>query len=321
MSRPTLAVLMPNYNHARFLPQAIEAVATQSRPPDEFVIVDDASTDNSVEVIEAYARQHDFIRLIRHEANRGVVAGTETLQANSTADWLLFASADDYMLPGFFESAMALAEEHPQAGIIFGQVTLVPEGDEERVIETREVKRWQEPLYASPERFLRDFLQQTPTWYSLTHSTLYRREALREMGGFHREVGHLSDTVALRAVGLRHGAGYVPQPCVTWRVTPGSFAAREGWDAEAMLRITSELGTLLRSLEYRDLFPEEYTRRWERDLQAMTLEHFIWKLREPLGSSPWGMVRGRTLKRLLRLQVALQYRGDVAAFIHAHQRG
>lgn len=319
MSTPTLSVLMPNYNHARFLPQAIEAVVSQSRRPDEFIIVDDASTDNSVEIIESYARQHPFMRLLRHEVNRGVIAGTETLIATAKGDWLLFVSADDYVLPSFFAGAMEMAERYPQAGIVFGQVAPVAKANEERVPGTREVKRWREPLYASPATFLRDFLQQTPTWYSLTHSTIYRRTALQEMGGFQREVGHLSDTVAQRALALRYGACYLPQPCVTWRVTSGSFAAREGWDVEAMIRITQNLGTLLRSPGYRDWFPEDYVQRWQRDLWAMTLEHYIWRLRERYGRSAWGMLRGRLLKRLLMLQVALQYHGDVAAFVRQRE--
>ena len=45
MKRPTLTVTLPNYNHAKFLPRAIEELLSQSRPPDEFLILDDASTN------------------------------------------------------------------------------------------------------------------------------------------------------------------------------------------------------------------------------------------------------------------------------------
>lgn len=317
MPKPTLAVLMPNYNHARFIGRALEAVVTQSRPPDEFVIVDDASTDDSLDVLTDYAQRHSFVRLLRHETNRGVVAALATLLANATADWVLFVSADDWVLPGFFEQAMALVEQHPQAGIAFGEVCVVSEADDRRLLETRQVKAWQKPLYATPEVFRRDFLQTTPTWFSLTHSTIYRRDALSAIGGFRRELGHQSDTVALRTLALRHGACYVPQPCAMWRITEGGSAAREARNTPAMLGLIDALGALLRSPEYRDLFPEEYVRRWERDLRAETLEHFILKLREPLGRSAWGILRGRLLKRLLKLQVAVQYHGDIAAFIRA----
>jgi len=320
MSRPTLSVLMPNYNHSQYLPQAIEAVVSQSRPPDEFIILDDGSTDNSVEIIEGYARQHSFIRILKHEPNRGVVAATKALLEAAQGEWLLFASADDYALPGFFEQAMALAERYPQAGILFGQVALVEEGAEDRQIELRQVEHWREPLFALPEVFRREYLEATPTWYSPTHATLYRRAVLEELGGFRPELGHLSDAFALRAAGLKCGAGYLPHPCMTWRVTAGSYAHREGSDAPAMVQITAHLVSLMRSPEYRELFPERYARRWQRDLERMTLERYIWQLREPLGLSAWGMLRGRLLKRYLMLQVALRYRGDVAAFIRSREQ-
>lgn len=318
MPEPTLTAGFPNYNHSHYLPQAIEAILSQSRPPDEFIIVDDASTDNSVEIIESYARQDSRLRLVRHEHNQGAVASLDRVQTEARGDWLYLGAADDYVLPGFFAATMAVAAEHPEAGILFGQVQLVADGDESKVLESREVRRWQESLYAPPARFLHDFLQTTPTWYSLTHATIYRRQALLDLGGFRKEVGHLSDTVALRTLALKFGAGYVPLPCATWRVKPDSFAAGEGWDAETMIRITNNLGTLLRSPGYREAFPEDYVQRWQRDLWAMTLERYIWKLREErFGHSPWGLLQGRVYKRLLRLRVALQHHGDVAAFLQA----
>jgi len=77
MPEPTLTAGFPNYNHSHYLPQAIEAILSQSRPPDEFIIVDDASTDNSVEIIESYARQDSRLRLVRHEHNQGAVASLD----------------------------------------------------------------------------------------------------------------------------------------------------------------------------------------------------------------------------------------------------
>lgn len=70
--RPTLCVLMPNYNHARFLPESLEAILAQSYPPLEVIVLDDASTDNSVEVIESFLRRDPRVRLVRNERNVGV---------------------------------------------------------------------------------------------------------------------------------------------------------------------------------------------------------------------------------------------------------
>src|SRR4051812_2495556 len=59
MSEPVeLSVILPNYNHARCLSRAIEAIAGQSRPPDEIIVIDDASQDNSLEILALARRQH-----------------------------------------------------------------------------------------------------------------------------------------------------------------------------------------------------------------------------------------------------------------------
>ena len=58
MTTPTLSVIMGNYNHAHYLVESIPAILNQSFRPKEFIIIDDASTDNSVEIIEGFAKSY-----------------------------------------------------------------------------------------------------------------------------------------------------------------------------------------------------------------------------------------------------------------------
>jgi glycosyltransferase involved in cell wall biosynthesis len=313
-----LTACIPNYNHSRYLPEAIEAVLSQSRPPDEFLVLDDASTDRSVEIIESYARACPHLRLVRNERNLGVVASLDRLLRMATGDYVYFGAADDYVMPGFFAQGMALAEQYPDAGLVFGQVALRGHDprDPERV-EIRRVPRWREPRYASPQAFLHDYLEQVPTWYPPTHAILYRRELFLEEGGFRGDLGHLCDSFTLRAIALCWGACYLPQPGATWRLTPGSYAAGEGREVATMLPIIENLYALLRSPQYRDRFPESYARRWKRELERMVLDHYLWTLREPWGRSPAALLRGRLLKRYLLARVALSYHGDIPAFLRS----
>ena len=52
MKRPTLSIVVPNYNHGHYLPECLDSILSQSWPPDELIVIDEASTDNSVAVIE-----------------------------------------------------------------------------------------------------------------------------------------------------------------------------------------------------------------------------------------------------------------------------
>ncbi len=60
--KPTLSVCTPVYNDERYLLRALESVAAQSRPPDEYIIVDDGSSDRCPEIIAEFASKYDFVR-------------------------------------------------------------------------------------------------------------------------------------------------------------------------------------------------------------------------------------------------------------------
>ncbi len=260
MSRPTLCVVMPNYNHARYLPEAIEGVLGQTRPADEFIILDDASTDESAAIIEKYAGAHPSIRFLRNEKNMGVVEAHRRLFSEARCDYVCTAPADDVHLPRYYELGMQFAETYPQAGIIFGKLRVI-DGAGNFLAELG-VRRWAVPLYASPEQFLREYLEVEAPSHSLCGGTIYKAAAFREVGWYRAELGSWSDTFAARAIGLKYGACYIPEPVVNWRRHTGSFsdAARE--DGGRALELISRAACLMRSPEFHDRFPEAHVSRW-----------------------------------------------------------
>ena len=132
MSGPTLSALMPNYNHAEYLPRAIEEIVHQTRPPDEFIVLDDASTDDSVRIIESYLEQYPFMRLVRNERNLGVIRSHRRLFEMAGGDYVYAGAADDGRFPAAFELGMEMAGRHPEAGLVFGKALVVDEQDRQR---------------------------------------------------------------------------------------------------------------------------------------------------------------------------------------------
>src|SRR5215471_18121754 len=112
---PSLSVVVPNYNHAKFLPTCLTAILRQSSKPLEILVLDDASTDNSLEVIRQFAAEHPLIRLVQNEKNLGVMPNLNKGVELSRGEYVYIASADDEVVPGLFEKSLRLLAEHPEA--------------------------------------------------------------------------------------------------------------------------------------------------------------------------------------------------------------
>jgi glycosyltransferase involved in cell wall biosynthesis len=110
-----VSVVIPCYNQAHFLGEAIESVLSQSYTNFEIVVVDDGSTDNTSEV----AGRYDGVRLIRQE-NRGLSGARNTGIRHSEGEYLVFLDADDRLLPGALEVGLWWFGAHPECAFVSG---------------------------------------------------------------------------------------------------------------------------------------------------------------------------------------------------------
>ena len=330
MSSTVLSVVTPNYNHGHLIGRAIEAVVSQSRHPDEYLILDDASTDNSLEIIDRYASKYSVIRVLRNKRNLGVLGCAKRLLAEASGDYVYCGSADDYVLPGFFESAMEMADRYGQLGIIMGQATQVDERGQE--IKTIGIPEWSEPVHLTPERYLRDFFDVKHPGIGGGSSTVYKRSALLDAGGFRPELLSFADTFAARAIGLKHGACYISAPCAAIYRSGDTFSGQTSMNPKRNLDIMARAAWLMRSDEFSDRFPEASVRSWERRYRENIVGHYEKELRASIGSlagiygkscsdgSNEQRVFRRCLKALLKVPIwwskkrLQRYQGDVSCY-------
>lgn len=95
MKTPTVSILIPTYNYARYLPEAIESILAQDFSDFELIIADDASSDNTVEICEAYANRDARIRFFRHEKNLGLVENFNWCLRQACGKYIKYMLADD----------------------------------------------------------------------------------------------------------------------------------------------------------------------------------------------------------------------------------
>lgn len=102
-----VSVVMPVYNAARWLKRPVESVLAQTHRALELIAVDDGSSDDSVALIEAYARGDDRIRLLRQPQNGGVAAARNAGLDMARGDYVAFLDADDWWHPRKLELQLA----------------------------------------------------------------------------------------------------------------------------------------------------------------------------------------------------------------------
>lgn len=234
MPSVSLSVILPNYNHGKLIPRALRAYLNQTPPAKEIIIIDDGSTDDSVEVIENFAGRHPSIRFIRHAANCGIVAAVKSGLAVATGEYVLFGSSDDYVLPGLFDRALTALNENPRAALFCSGVALVDVAN--RVIGLRPVTQpCRGPSYLSPDA-IRRAIRTTDFWFIGT-SAVYRRRLLAEVGYFDARLGSIGDVLTDRLLAFRHGFFFDPAVLAVYNKDPTSFSARSALSVKDSCRV------------------------------------------------------------------------------------
>ena len=185
---PKVSVIIPNYNHASYLPRRIESVLAQTFQDIEIIVLDDHSPDHSREIIESYARKHPQIKTFFNERNSGSPFAQWNRGAEmAVGEYLWFAESDDFCEPSLLEKLVPLLDSNPNVGIAYAQTYLVDEKDEiknsyQKNLEfIYESDAWQRPFVKSGKEACREWL--------LFHNpipnasgALIRREAFMKAG-------------------------------------------------------------------------------------------------------------------------------------------
>jgi glycosyltransferase involved in cell wall biosynthesis len=119
-----VSVVIPCYNQAHFLPDAVESVLSQSYRDFEVIVVDDGSQDDTQEVASAYVAKDPRVRLIRQQ-NRGLAGARNRGLAESRGEYVVFLDSDDLLLEEALEVGVRELESHPQCAFVSGQYTAI----------------------------------------------------------------------------------------------------------------------------------------------------------------------------------------------------
>jgi glycosyltransferase involved in cell wall biosynthesis len=223
-------VVLPNYNHAKLISRALQALMAQEHVPDEIIVVDDGSADDSVRVIEEFAATVPAVTLLRNDQNIGVIRTLERGFRATRGTYVYFAAADDFVLPGFFDIALQRLDANPDLGLFCGEAVLT-DGLTNKPLGVRPAV-WprMNPGRVEPAR-ARRLLETTDNWI-LTGSSVFRRESVLWAGGFDSKLGPFADGMLGRKLALKFGFFFEPKPMATWVIFPDSQSRRAALDRD-----------------------------------------------------------------------------------------
>lgn len=112
--RPLVTAAMPVYNGASFIRESLDSILSQDYQPLEVLVVDDASTDQTPQILASYG---DRLRVVRHETNRGLGAARNSLVEHARGEFVAFLDADDLWLDGKISAQVEAMLAAPEAGL------------------------------------------------------------------------------------------------------------------------------------------------------------------------------------------------------------
>lgn len=124
-----ISVVTASYNYQDYIKEAIQSVLNQTYHDWELIIVDDCSTDNSVEVIKSY--KDDRIKLFVNEKNLGLKETVKRGIEKASGEWIVFLESDDILTSDNIEKKLEIVKKYPEINLIFNDCEFF--GDEEKI--------------------------------------------------------------------------------------------------------------------------------------------------------------------------------------------
>jgi len=207
-SKPLITTIIPTYRRPRLLGRAIRSVLAQTYPYFQLFIYDNASGDDTAEVVAEYVASDSRVKYFCRPENIGGFKNFAEPLEHVETPFFSFLSDDDVLLPDMYQVALAGIDEFPEA-MISAAVTIYVD-EHGRVLEVP-TSSWRPGLYTPPEGMLAMLQDGHLSWTGM----LFRREVLEKVGSLDEEVGnpcdldfelriaaHLPIVVCLKPVGI-----------------------------------------------------------------------------------------------------------------------
>jgi hypothetical protein len=244
-----ISVVIPTYNSAKVIGATLESVFRQTVPPDEILVMDDGSTDDTMALLSSHTSRITILQ----QANQGVAPTRNTLSQRATGDLIAFLDHDDLWHPRYLEMQSRRFKEYPQAAAFFsGHMDITDSSNFAWHSDDDELEFKAEVI--DPLNFLLQYNKSTGLFGSMSFCSVPKR-VLMEMGQEPFRVSGVDDSYFCTVLPLVGSVVYTATPLVAYRVM------REGQSANRL----KSMGLWLNVFE---LLDDRYRRTSDPQLQA-----------------------------------------------------
>ena len=205
-----VSVIMAAYNHERYIAAAIESILNQTMPDLELVIVDDASTDGTPQIIQSYQEKDSRVKAFFHQQNQGIAATANQCLNNAVGQYLTFIGSDDLWVTNKLEKQLQILKDNPN-WLVWSEGEIIngngkPTG-----------KTFTQMHLASKKRKTGNiFRELIDANYIFGQSLMFRREHLKN--GFSTDLKYLSDYRFMVDLAFEHDFFFMPEPLAKYRI-------------------------------------------------------------------------------------------------------
>lgn len=216
-----VSIVLPTYNQAHYLPDALDGVFDQTYPHYELIVVNDGSTDDTAQVLARYRQEHCFA--IIEQENQGLPRALNAGFARASGEYLTWTSSDNVMLPEMLSVLVRELDGDPRVGLVYSDFYLMDE-------EGGDIGRF-------------DTVDYDPYWLLYTNLVhccfLYRLECMGRIGGYDPELVYSEDWEYWIRISKHYRFKRVPQALYRYRIHKTSMtgelkrgtATALGWKA------------------------------------------------------------------------------------------
>lgn len=216
---PVVTVICICYNHERFVREALDSVVKQTYPHVELIVVDDASTDNSVAVIKDWVAVHPQTRFLSLNLNGGNCRAFNTGLREAKGKYIIDLSADDVLMPERITKGVALLESHPEAGVQFSDAELIDSAGRSLGFHSDRFPHSTIPQGRIFSALLARYFINSPTM-------MMRKELLDALGGYDESLAYEDFDFWIRSA-KRTAYMYLPEVLVRKRTVPLSMGKQQ----------------------------------------------------------------------------------------------